>query len=317
MSKMIVTGGSGFIGTNLVEYLSGQGHDVLSIDIQEPVNQAHKKFHHAADILDADALSKAVTGFAPEYIFHLAARTDLDGTSPQDYLVNTAGTTNVISAANKVQGLKKIIFASSMLVCRAGHQPQSDTDYSADTVYGKSKVEMEHIIRAANIKADWSIVRPTSIWGPWFKTPYRDFFDVVAKGKFVDIGKRYCTKTYGYIGNSIYQLDAILFSPQASKRTFYLGDEPPVFISDWAKEIATAMNVRQPVKVPFAVFKLAALAGDVMKRAGIKFPMNSFRLKNMTTNNILDLSATYQLAPNPPFTRKQGVEITTKWLAGH
>ncbi len=317
MAKIFITGGSGFIGTNLVEYLLAQGHEVLSADIKAPVKKEHEKFYRAVDILDSNMLNQAITSFNPDYIFHLAARTDLNGTSLEDYAVNTTGTSNVIAAANNVPGLQKMVFASSMLVCKAGYYPKHDQDYAPDTVYGTSKVEMEKVIRNATMQADWSIVRPTSIWGPWFKTPYRDFFDVVSKGRFVDIGKKYCTKTYGYIGNSIYQMNAILFSPAASKRTFYLGDEPPIFISDWAKEIASEMKTRQPVKIPFTAMKMGAIAGDVLKLVGLSFPMSSFRLKNMTTNNIIDLSATYELAPNPPFSRKDGVRITTEWLAGH
>ena len=42
--------------------------------------------------------------------------------------------------------------------------------------------------------------------------------------------------------------------------------------------------------------------------------MTSFRLKNMTTDNIIDLSATYKIAPNPPYSRMQGIRETLKWL---
>lgn len=42
--------------------------------------------------------------------------------------------------------------------------------------------------------------------------------------------------------------------------------------------------------------------------------MTSFRLKNMTTDNIIDLSDTYELAPNPPYSRIEGVRKTLDWL---
>ena len=46
----------------------------------------------------------------------------------------------------------------------------------------------------------------------------------------------------------------------------------------------------------------------------INFPMTSFRLKNMTTDNIVDLSNTYKVAPNPPYSRIEGVKDTLSWM---
>lgn len=61
-------------------------------------------------------------------------------------------------------------------------------------------------------------------------------------------------------------------------------------------------------------FENGCMGGDLLKIIGISFPMTSFRLKNMTTDNIIDLSATYKIAPNPPFTRIEGIKETLQWL---
>ena len=52
MKRVIVTGGSGFIGTHLVSLLVDQGHQVLNLDKSEPLNLEQRKFHHPADILE-------------------------------------------------------------------------------------------------------------------------------------------------------------------------------------------------------------------------------------------------------------------------
>ena len=57
--------------------------------------------------------------------------------------------------------------------------------------------------------------------------------------------------------------------------------------------------------------------GDALKAVGIKFPMTSFRLKNMTTDNIIPLDNTYEVAPNPPFDRLAGIRNTLKWMENH
>jgi hypothetical protein len=60
--------------------------------------------------------------------------------------------------------------------------------------------------------------------------------------------------------------------------------------------------------------KLAAFCGDFLKFTGIDFPMTSFRLKNMTTNNVLNLSNTQEIAPDLPISRIEGIRRTLKWL---
>lgn len=315
MERILITGGSGFIGSNVVAYFKAlQTFDILNIDIHPPPHEDQRLFWKQADILDARALNEAVVHFQPKYVVHLAARTDLRGQSLEDYNVNYDGTRHLIDACNSADSVSRIIFASSMLVCKVGYIPSSADDYNANTPYGVSKVKMEQLIRAGDWSWDWSIVRPTSIWGPGFKEPYRDFFEIVARKRFIDLGKKYCSKTYGYIGNTTYQIYSILIDSRTNKKMYYLGDDPPIFISDWGKEIAKEYGFKAPMKMPFLLIRLAALTGDLLKIAGLRFPMTSFRLKNMTTDNIMDLKEMYNIAPNPPYTRLEGIKKTVAWL---
>jgi GlcNAc-P-P-Und epimerase len=73
--------------------------------------------------------------------------------------------------------VKRMIFASSILGCKVSHMPLTVYDDSADTAYGKSKIEGGKILKKWSSKIFPSvIVRPTSVWGPWFREPYLDFF---------------------------------------------------------------------------------------------------------------------------------------------
>ncbi len=314
-NKILITGGSGFIGSNLIKFLSEKDEfDILNVDIVSDDSSVNAHNAVLVDLLDEKSLFSVINQFSPHYVIHLAARTDLKGSKPGDYAVNTIGALNLMNACKSINTVKKIIFCSSMLVCKVGYTPATDTDYCPANAYGQSKVDMEKMIRAHHQGWQWTIVRPTSIWGPGFKEPYRNFFDTVAAGRFFDLGKHYCSKTYGYIGNTVYQIYKILENPHTDRKTFYLGDNPPIFISEWGKEIAKAMNVKKPATVPFFLIKAAAYAGDLLKYIGINFPMTSFRLKNMTTDNILDLTELYNVAPHPPFSRQEGVELTVNWL---
>ena len=219
--------------------------------------------------------------------------TDLDGKNISDYDSNTVGTKNLIDVLNQTPSVKRVIFTSSMLVCKPGYIPKHSTDYAPSTKYGESKVLMEKIIRESTHNYEWAIVRPTSIWGPGFSEPYRNFFDMVINKRYFHIGSHSCTKTYGYVENLIYQIDSILSAPieKIQGNVFYLGDYEPTNIRLWANEIATEVGIKIKI-IPFSIIKLAALGGDILKLFGVKFPMTSFRLNNMTTNNVVDLSNT-------------------------
>jgi hypothetical protein len=184
MAKILVTGGSGFIGTNLVAYLSSKNNEVLNFDICKPRNQSFLKNWIKGDILNREELLSCFNNFNPEYVIHFAARTDLDETkSIEGYAANIEGVDNVVGIINTFPGIKRTIYASSRMVCRIDYVPSSFDDYCPPNLYGESKVIGEKIV---NEKAnhDYVIVRPTSIWGPYFEIPYRTFFDTVRKKMF-------------------------------------------------------------------------------------------------------------------------------------
>lgn len=312
--KIVVTGASGFIGTNLLEDLSSK-FEVINIDSKKPKNAEYIKYWKDVDLLDFQKLRDEIVAFNPDYIVHLAARTDLDGQTIEDYSANTIGVENVLKIASELPDLKKILITSSMLVCHAGYYPKNQFDYSPTTVYGESKVETERIVWNNKPDCDWAIIRPSSIWGPWFGVPYRNFFDMVISKRYFHIGNKGCTKTYGYVGNAIYQIKSILFADTTDEnnKVFYLGDYEPTNIEEWGNEIANQLG-QKIIKMPYWLIKCAALFGDFLKVFGINFPMTSFRLKNMTTDNIINLSNTRKIAPLSPYSRCEGIKNTLDWL---
>lgn len=315
MSRILITGGSGFIGTNLTEKFIQDGHTVLNIDLKQPQKKELLDLWKKIDINDMDLFKRSVLNFEPTYIVHLAARTDLDGKNLLDYSTNILGVENLLKIINELKGLKKIVITSSMLVCHAGYYPKDQFDYSPTTIYGESKVKTEKIVWDNKPSCDWAIIRPTSIWGPWFGTPYKNFFDMVITGRYFHIGNKSCTKTYGFVGNAIYQIQSILFTETANEeeKVFFIGDDPATNIEEWGNEIANELGTTIK-KVPYFVIKMVAFFGDVVNFLGMNFPMSSFRLHNMTTNNVLNLKNTYKIASTIPYSRKEGIKITLKWI---
>jgi nucleoside-diphosphate-sugar epimerase len=202
-----------------------------------------------------------------------------------------------------------------MYVCEPGYRQKNFEDYKPHTVYGESKVKTEIIVKSMSKKYTSAIIRPTSIWGPWFGEPYSDFFDVVLSKKYIHVGKHSCKKTYGYIENTIAQIEAIIKSPHEiiNNKVFYLGDWPEYPIDEWANEIAETVTYKiKTFQLWF--FKGLGIFGDLCKMAGLKFPMTSFRLKNMTTDNIQNLEVIRNILPVLPVSRKIGINKTVDWL---
>ncbi len=313
MNKVLVTGGSGFIGTNLIKDLVNQ-YQVLNLDKHPPVNPELTVYWRENDILDQVRLEKEILGFNPDYIIHLAAVTDLNGRNKEYYSANVEGTENIIRICEKLNKLKKVIFTSSMYVCRPGYIPKTYDDYKPHTLYGESKVKGELLVKKITEPVfKWVIIRPTSIWGPWFGVPYIDFFNIVYKGRYFDFG-RTCSKTYGYVENIVFQIEKILLSDIANFKTMYLGDNPPVQISEWANEISLEFGKRKIKKIPFPVIKIASIFGDILSKLSVRFPISSFRLSNMTTDNILPLDEIYEITSDLPVSRTEGTRQTIDWL---
>ena len=186
MKKIIVTGGSGFIGTNLIEYYSNKGLQILNLDIAPPQNPKHKEYWHKLDLLDYNLLQKNILDFNPHYLINLAARTDLNGGSIDEYEINYQGVINLIDILKKCTSIERVIFASTMLVCKLGYQPKNDNDFKPNTIYGNSKVKCEEVIKnSKNVNFTILIIRPTSIWGPWFGDPYKRYFEMINPDYFL------------------------------------------------------------------------------------------------------------------------------------
>ena len=174
--KILLTGGSGFVGTNLLEKLVNEGYEVLNIDIEKPKDKNHLKYWQNIDITNLILLKESIDNFAPNYIVHLAARTDLDGKSLQDYNSNILGVENLMNVANELETLKKIIITSSMLVCYGGYYPKDQFDYAPSTVYGESKVKTEEIVWKNKPLCDWAIIRPFFYLGAMVWYTVQKFF---------------------------------------------------------------------------------------------------------------------------------------------
>jgi nucleoside-diphosphate-sugar epimerase len=316
--RILMTGGSGFIGTNLVEELVTRNTSLLNLDTSQPLCPQHTPFWKKVDILDCQAMQKVFWEYKPTCVVHLAARTDVvEGTTVErDYRANTKGTENVIYAIKATPSIVRVVITSTQYVHRPGHIPTDDYDCEPHTVYGQSKVVTEKLTRQANLDCTWTIVRPTNIWGPWHMRQRSELLRVLRKGLYLYPGKKTVTKSYGYVKNIVYYIQRILDMPEeeVNAKTFYIGDEP-IDQFQWVNGMSRQLRGRDVHIVPRFVMRFMASLGDVITLVrGRKFILTSSRYSNMITDYLTPMKKTFDVLGKGPYTVEQGVRDTAVWL---
>lgn len=317
--RVFVTGGSGFIGTSQIAASLAEGTPVANFDKRPPRIPSHRSVWTEGDIRDLKSLTATVLSFEPTIVLHLAARTDLQGKSVSDYSSNVLGVEHLIAATKGLPEPPIVIFASSRLVCEIGYVPRDDTDWRPSTAYGESKVRGEQIVRKQCLHAPWIIVRPTSIWGPWFEAPYRNFFEAVLAGRYMHPRGRKILKSFGYVENSVHQLLQLGRAPTdaITGRVLYLADYEPLELGEFAGAIAREGGASGVRTIPVSMLRLVAGAGDIVHHFGWREPpLTSFRLNNLLTEMVFDLEPMQATTGELPVDWTEGVRRTVRWLQG-
>lgn len=315
MMKLLVTGASGFIGTNLLDRLLVEGIHPLNVDIAQPRKPVHWACWRSTDILDADALVAQFRSFQPDAVLHLAARPDIDGAALDDYRVNTDGTANVLAAIKDTPSVDRVIVTSSQYVNQYNSRPASDEDYAPHTVYGESKIITEQLTRGAGLRCTWTIIRPTNVWGPWHTRYPFEFWRTLANGWYLHPGRHVVIRSYGYVANVVDQIFRLLHADRARVhgRVFYVGD-PPLDLYEWVNGFSLSLTGADVRVVPRQVVRMLAILGHGLNMCGVKFPITLRRFRSMTTSNDAPMEPTYELLGPPPYSLADGIAATTTWL---
>jgi len=173
MSKILITGVAGLLGSHLSRHLLNMGHEVVGIDNlfggYRDFVDPRVKFHEI-DLADANAVSAVFSSERPEYVYHFAAYA-AEGLSP--FIRNFNYTNNVLCSVNVVNeclknNVRKLIFTSSMAVYGFGNPPfTEDQQPSPIDPYGIAKYTVEQDIKqaATQFGLNYTIVRPHNVVG--------------------------------------------------------------------------------------------------------------------------------------------------------
>ncbi len=230
--KVLVTGGAGFIGANLVHLLVNEGYQVRVLD---NLSAGRREYLHGleleliqGDILDLEAVTQAVRGV--EGVVHLAAQTGVPGSlqDPRhDCEVNVIGTLNVLEASRHAT-VRRFVFASSN--APLGRQSPPATEDQAPlpiSPYGASKLAGEGYCLAYH--GSWGletvVLRFANVYGPYSahkSSVIAKFFkDIMATGQVTIDGDGLQTRDFIYVGD-LCQAILLALTSQVSGEVFQI-----------------------------------------------------------------------------------------------
>lgn len=188
--KILVTGGAGLVGHELIKQLLAAGEEVKAIYHSTPVSLSHPNLEIVpCDILDVISLNEIMDGIT--HVYHSAALVSYDPKDRQKLLkINIEGTANVVNACNDA-GVMKMVHVSSVAALgriredEMVNEKMNWTEETSNSIYGKSKyfAEME-VWRGIGEGLKAVIVNPSLILGGnnWktgssaiFKNAYDEF----------------------------------------------------------------------------------------------------------------------------------------------
>ncbi len=280
MKKVLVTGGTGVVGTALVKQLIKKGCYVRiltrhkfhsgsekSIDLttfavkgQGVLNgkdQSLSKIElFSGDIRDANALARAVKDVS--IVFHLAAVLDNYSLSRKDYFqgktlydvyreVNVKATEMLVKQACKA-GVDRIVFFSSISVYgKNGRDNFADenTPLCPDSLYAVSKAEAEkHVLSGINHKQEpiGVVLRPASVYGPKEKKNYTRLIKIMQHGFFVTVGKGRTQRTLIHDHDLAGAAIIAAENPKACGNVYNVSDGRVHSLNDIRKAIADALD---------------------------------------------------------------------------
>ena len=307
--KICVIGGSGFIGTRLIDRLLVARHQVSIFD--KAPSLAYPALVTLGDVRDARALEAAVAGCDLAIMLAAEHRDDVRPRSLY-HAVNVGGAHNLVQAAS-AQNLVRLMFVSSVAVYGL-RQPLADecAPLRPDDAYGRSKVDAEAVYRAwAQADADrcLSIVRPCVVFGEGNRGNVYTLIDHLRRGRFAMVGSGGNRKSIAYVGNLVDFLVARL-DAGAGTEIFNYADKPDFSTCELIDELRSLMpaGTARERRIPYAVAMAGGYALDLAGlRRGKPFGIGSLRIRKFCTDTRVSSEAAYGTGFRPAVSIREGL----------
>lgn len=319
--KVLVTGGTGFIGSHLVEKLALEGHQVRVLDWGEHNIRYLEKLKNMefikGDLRNKQVIEKALRDV--EVVYHLASIHLAVGVSDKEYReVNVGGTEKILEACSK-RDLKRFVHCSSVGVLGNIDNPPANESYpyNPDTIYEKTKAEGEQVaLRYCEKGIPVVVARPAWVYGPRCPRTLR-LFRILKRGRFFFFGNGQTLRHPVYVGDFVRGLELCAELEKAVGQIYIFGDEKAVTIEELISAFAKTLGVKTPkVHLPASPMRvLGFLAEVICKRIGVEPPFSSRSMDFFTKNYSFDISkAKKELNYKPQVSLDEGLRMSLKWF---
>ena len=265
----VVTGGSGFIGQNLVRRLRRDGHEVRCMvratgrQVPSFTKRFVVRFEEPQSLLDCEALDRA------DVVFHLAGATK--AATPDAFTAaNVTPTRHLLGAIAARRLHPRFVYVSSQAAAGpapARHRAIDEEDIPRPIeAYGRSKLEAERIVESFEERIATTIIRPCSVFGPWDRD-FLTLFRFAERGLVLYPGVAKHWLSLLYVDDLIDGMVTAATAPGAVGRKYFLSSESPVQWRTLGDLMASAAGRRaRHIDLPLSVVSAGALAGELLAR---------------------------------------------------
>lgn len=263
MTKVLVTGAAGFIGSHVCNHLVNAGHDVIALDdlsggFEDNVNPKAKFVK--GSINDVELINSLFEEHKFVYVFHLAAYA-AEGLSHFirrfNYNNNLIGSINLINASINAGTVKCFVFTSSIAVYGKNQLPmREDMTPMPEDPYGIAKLAVEQDLKSAHemFGMDYIIFRPHNVYGECqnIGDPYRNvvgiFMNQIMQGKKLSIfGDGMQTRAFSHIDDVAPIIAQSINMPEAYNEVFNIGADTPYTVKELATIVCDAFGVSEQI----------------------------------------------------------------------
>ncbi|MBD5781448.1 NAD-dependent epimerase/dehydratase family protein [Pelagicoccus sp. NFK12] len=322
MPCILVTGATGFLGTNLIKSFIGKGYKLRCTHrTPAPPSESSTELEwiRITDSCSQEAWEKLLLGV--DYVIHLAALAHQIGDTElteKDYMQANAIPSEAIAKAAKQAKVKRLVFISSIAAIKSESSSviDSDTPEAPSTPYGKSKLEAERLIESAlqgQDHTDWVALRPTLIYGPGNPGNMQRIARLISIPIPLPFGAFKNKRSFLYVENLISAIESCLTCSSVSKKCYIVCDDQSVSTAGLVKEIAAARGQKKAIFTPPAwTLKAIVSMGDFAKsHLNISTGVDSYSLDKLQSSlQACNASFKADASWSPPFTLSEGIAKT-------